>query len=130
MPSASKIKAVVVDDQLTMRNLVRSCLQQIGVLDVREYSGPQEALESLKVQPAHIVLSDFNMPGMDGLEFLRTVRADPSLKAMGFVLLTGRADAELVKRAVQFGANNYLAKPFTDAVLKQKLEQVFGPLTA
>jgi two-component system chemotaxis response regulator CheY len=129
MPSASKIKAVVVDDQLTMRNLVRSCLQQIGVLDVREYAGPQEALESLKAQPAHIVLSDFNMPGMDGLEFLRTVRADPTLKAMGFVLLTGRADAELVKRAAQFGANNYLAKPFTVATLKQKLEQVFGALT-
>jgi two-component system chemotaxis response regulator CheY len=130
MPSASKIKAVVVDDQLTMRTLVRSCLQQIGVLDVREYPGPQEALEGLKVQPAHIVLSDFNMPGMDGLEFLRSVRADPVLKSTGFVLLTGRADAELVKRAVQFGANNYLAKPFTVATLKQKLEQVFGPLTA
>jgi two-component system chemotaxis response regulator CheY len=129
MPSVSKIKAVVVDDQLTMRTLVRSCLQQIGILDVREYPSPQEALECLKVTPAHIILSDFNMPGMDGLEFLRTVRADPVLKSTGFVLLTGRADAELVKRAVQFGANNYLAKPFTVAVLKQKLEQVFGPLT-
>ena len=129
MPSASKIKAIVVDDQLTMRTLVRSCLQQIGVLDVREFPTPQEALESLKVQPAHIVLSDFNMPGMDGLEFLRAVRADAALKSVGFVLLTGRADAELVKRAIQFGANNYLAKPFTVAVLKQKLEQVFGPLS-
>ena len=69
------------------------------------------------------------MPGMDGLEFLRTVRSDPSMKTMGFILLTGRADADLVKRAVQFGANNYLAKPFTVAVLKQKLEQVFGALT-
>ncbi|HEY0281599.1 MAG TPA: response regulator [Rhizomicrobium sp.] len=129
MPSASKIKAVVVDDQLTMRALVRSCLNQIGVVDVREYAGAQEALPGLKAQPAHIVLSDFNMPGMDGLEFLRAVRADPALKSIGFVLLTGRADVELVKRAVQFGANNYLAKPFTVATLKQKLEQVFGPLT-
>jgi len=58
------------------------------------------------------------------------VRGDPVLKSTGFVLLTGRADADLVKRAVQFGVNNYLAKPFTVAVLKQKLEQIFGPLTA
>lgn len=129
MPSVSKIKAVVVDDQLTMRTLVRSCLQQIGLTDVREFAKPQEAIQSLKVQPAHIVLSDFNMPEMDGLEFLRAIRADPALKSTGFVLLTGRADVELVKRAVQFGANNYLAKPFTVATLKQKLEQVFGPLT-
>jgi len=130
MPSASKIKAIVVDDQLTMRTLVRSALQQIGIVDVREFPNPQEALEALKVQAAHIIFSDFNMPGMDGLEFLRTVRGDPVLKSTGFVLLTGRADADLVKRAVQFGVNNYLAKPFTVAVLKQKLEQIFGPLTA
>ncbi|MDE2184125.1 MAG: response regulator [Alphaproteobacteria bacterium] len=130
MPSAAKIKAVVVDDQLTMRTLVRSALQQIGVTDVREFPKAQEAIAAMKTQPAHIILSDFNMPEMDGLEFLRAVRADPTLKSTGFVLLTGRADVELVKRAVQFGANNYLAKPFTVAVLKQKLEQVFGPLTA
>lgn len=129
MPAASKIKAVVVDDQLTMRTLVRSSLQQIGVTDVREYSGPQEAINSLKAQTAHLILSDFNMPQMDGLQFLRAVRTDGQLKSLAFILLTGRADADLVKRAAQFGANNYLVKPFTVAALKEKLEQVFGPLT-
>ncbi len=129
MPSAAKIKAIVVDDQLTMRTLVRSCLQQIGLTDIREFPKAPEALSALKVQPAHIIFSDFNMPEMDGLEFLRSVRADPQLKSTGFVLLTGRADADLVKRAAQFGANNYLVKPFTVAVLKQKLEQIFGALT-
>jgi two-component system, chemotaxis family, chemotaxis protein CheY len=129
MPSAAKIKAVVVDDQLTMRTLVRSCLQQIGLTDIREFPKAPEALAALKVQPAHIIFSDFNMPEMDGLEFLRSVRADPQIKNCGFVLLTGRADADLVKRAAQFGANNYLVKPFTVAVLKQKLEQIFGALT-
>jgi two-component system, chemotaxis family, chemotaxis protein CheY len=69
------------------------------------------------------------MPEMDGLEFLRSIRSDPQLKSTGFILLTGRADVELVKRAAQFGANNYLVKPFTVAVLKQKLEQIFGSLT-
>ncbi|HUO02794.1 MAG TPA: response regulator [Rhizomicrobium sp.] len=129
MPAASKIKAVVVDDQLTMRTLVRSSLQQIGVTDVREYPGPQEAINSLKTQAAHLILSDFNMPQMDGLQFLRAVRTDGQLKGLAFILLTGRADADLVKRAAQFGANNYLVKPFTVAALKEKLEQVFGPLT-
>jgi two-component system, chemotaxis family, chemotaxis protein CheY len=129
MPAAAKIKAVVVDDQLTMRTLVRSCLQQIGLVDVREFPKAPEALAGLKSQPAHIVFSDFNMPEMDGLEFLRSIRSDPRLKSTGFVLLTGRADVELVKRAAQFGANNYLVKPFTVAVLKQKLEQIFGVLT-
>ena len=130
MPAAARIKAVVVDDQLTMRSLVRSALQQLGINDVREFAKPQDAISSLKTQAAHVVFSDFNMPEMDGLEFLRAVRSDPSLKSTGFILLTGRADTDLVKRAVQFGANNYLAKPFTIAVLKQKLEQVFGPLTS
>jgi len=129
MPSAAKIKAVVVDDQLTMRTLVRSCLQQIGLTDIREFPKAPEALSALKSAPAHIIFSDFNMPEMDGLEFLRSVRADPSLRSIGFVLLTGRADADLVKRAAQFGANNYLVQPFTGAVLKQKLEQIFGALT-
>lgn len=129
MPSAAKIKAVVVDDQLTMRTLVRSCLQQIGLTDIREFPKAPEALAALKVAPAHIIFSDFNMPEMDGLEFLRSVRTDPQLRSTGFVLLTGRADADLVKRAAQFGANNYLVKPFTVAVLKQKLEQIFGTLS-
>ncbi|MDR3528776.1 MAG: response regulator [Rhizomicrobium sp.] len=129
MPSPSKIKAIVVDDQLTMRTLVRSCLQQIGLTDIREFPKAPEALAALKAQPAHIIFSDFNMPEMDGLEFLRAVRADPTIKSTGFILLTGRADADLVKRAAQFGANNYLVKPFTVAVLKQKLEQIFGVLS-
>jgi two-component system chemotaxis response regulator CheY len=129
MPSAAKIKAVVVDDQLTMRTLVRSCLQQIGLTDIREFPKAPEALSALKAMPAHIIFSDFNMPEMDGIEFLRSVRTDPQLRSTGFVLLTGRADADLVKRAAQFGANNYLVKPFTVAVLKQKLEQIFGTLT-
>lgn len=129
MPAACKVKAVVVDDQLTMRTLVRTGLQQIGVTEIREYGSANEALQSLKAQPAHLILSDFNMPGMDGLEFLRQVRADPALKSMAFLLLTGRADKELVQRAAQFGVNNYVVKPFTVDGLRQKIEQVFGPLT-
>jgi two-component system chemotaxis response regulator CheY len=129
MPAAAKVKAIVVDDQMTMRSLVRTSLQQLGFVDIREFPSANEALTALRAAPAHIILSDFNMPGFDGLEFLRAVRADAGTKGTAFILLTGRADKDLVQRAVQFGANNYMVKPFTVAVLKQKLEQVFGPLT-
>lgn len=129
MPAAAKLTVMVVDDQLTMRSLVRASLQQIGVNDVREYPGGAEALEHLKVRPANVVISDYNMPGMDGLAFLRAIRAQPQYKSTAFILLTGRADKELVVQAVKSGANNYLVKPFTAAVLKQKIEQVVGALT-
>ena len=129
MPAAAKVKAVVVDDQMTIRSLVRTSLQQIGIVDVREFPSADDALPELKTLPPHLVFSDFNMPGMDGLEFLRQIRADAGLKSLAFILLTGRADKDLVQRAAQFGANNFLVKPFTVAAMKQKIEQVFGALT-
>jgi two-component system, chemotaxis family, chemotaxis protein CheY len=129
MPAAAKLMVGVVDDQLTMRSLVQTCLNQIGVTDVRLFAEGTEAFEKLKASPVHILISDFNMPGMDGLELLKAIRADAKFAKMAFVLLTGRADKELVQRAVQLGANNYLVKPFTAAQLKQKIEQVTGPLT-
>jgi two-component system chemotaxis response regulator CheY len=129
MPVAANVSVVVVDDQLSIRALVRAGLNSIGISQVREFGSAAEALGSLKAQPSHIVISDFNMPEMDGLEFLRALRADQKFKATAFILLTGRADKELVQRAVQFGANNYLVKPFTVATLKGKIEQVVGALT-
>ncbi|MDE2465017.1 MAG: response regulator [Alphaproteobacteria bacterium] len=128
MPTAAKLTVVVVDDQLTMRSLVRASLQQIGVNDVREYPGGAEALENLKFRPANVVISDYNMPDMNGMEFLKALRANPQYKSTAFILLTGRADRDLVVEAVKAGANNYLVKPFTAATLKQKIEQVVGAL--
>ncbi len=129
MPAAAKLSVIVVDDQLTMRSLVRASLQQIGVGDVREYPSGSEALQHLQSRPSHIVISDYNMPGMDGLQFLTAIRSQSELKSTVFILLTGRADKELVIRAVKLGANNYVVKPFTAAILKQKIEQVVGALT-
>jgi two-component system chemotaxis response regulator CheY len=128
MPAAAKLKVVVVDDQMTIRSLVRTSLQQIGINEIREYPSGTEALQGLKSDTSHLVISDFNMPGINGLDFLQAIRTDASLKSTAFILLTGRADKELVQRAAQLGANNFLVKPFTVANLKQKLEQVFGAL--
>lgn len=129
MPTASSITTLVVDDQLTMRSLIRNALTQIGFSEVREAADGEDALRSLIAKPAHLVISDFNMPKLDGLALLRAVRAHPPIKNTAFIMLTGRADVELVARARQFGVNNYLVKPFTTATLKEKIEQVFGALT-
>jgi two-component system chemotaxis response regulator CheY len=129
MPAASAISVLVVDDQMTIRTLVRSGLQQLGFKEIREAPDGEAALRMLLTQPTHLVISDYNMPKLDGLGLLRAVRAHPPFKSIAFIMLTGRADSDLVQRAVQFGVNNYLVKPFTVQVLKDKIEGVFGALT-
>jgi two-component system chemotaxis response regulator CheY len=129
MPAASSIKVLVVDDQQTIRSLVRAGLQQLGFQDINECSDGEDALRILLARPANLVISDFNMPKLDGLGLLRAIRAHPPLSKTAFIMLTGRADKELVQRAVQFGVNNYLVKPFTVATLQGKIEAVFGALT-
>jgi len=129
MPAASTISVLVVDDQLTMRSLIRNGLQQLGFTDIREASDGEEALRVLVQRPVRLVLSDYNMPKLDGLNLLRAIRSHPPTKGLAFIMLTGRADSELVQRAAQYGVNNYLVKPFTVAILRQKIEQVFGALT-
>ncbi len=129
MPAASALKVLVVDDQQTMRSLVRQGLNQLGVTDVREANDGEDGLRALLGSPAHLVITDFNMPKVDGLELLRAIRAHPPFKTTAVIMLTGRADRDLVQRAVQFGVNNYLSKPFTIGTLKEKIEGVFGELT-
>jgi two-component system chemotaxis response regulator CheY len=129
MPAAAAIKVLVVDDQLTMRALIRSALQEIGFRDIADANDGEEGFKALLQRPAHLVISDFNMPNMDGLGFLRAVRAHDATKKSAFIMLTGRADKELVQRAMQYGVNNYITKPFSPAQLRQKIQEVFGPLT-
>ena len=129
MPAASAIHTLIVDDQASMRALIRTSLQAIGCREFREAADGEIGLREAITSPVHLIISDFNMPNLDGLGLLRAVRAHPPTASTAFIMLTGRADRELVARAVQFGVNNYLVKPFTVAQLKEKLEGVFGPLT-
>ena len=129
MPAALGISIPIVDDQMTMRALVRNGLQQLGFAEFRESPDGEDALKQQITKPASLVISDFNMPKLDGLGLLRAIRAHPPVAKTAFIMLTGRADRELVQRAAQFGVNNYLVKPFTVATLKEKIEAVFGPLT-
>jgi two-component system chemotaxis response regulator CheY len=129
MPAANSISVLVVDDQQTIRSLVRTGLQQLGFSSLVEAPDGEEGLRHMLTKPAQLVISDFNMPKLDGLGLLRAIRAHPPISKSAFIMLTGRADRELVQRAVQFGVNNYLVKPFTVATLKEKIEAVFGTLT-
>ena len=129
MPTAVSIKTLIVDDQQTMRSLIRTSLHALGITQTREAPDGEEGLRALISAPCNLVITDFNMPKLDGLGLLRAIRAHPPTSKTAFIMLTGRADRELVQRAVQFGVNNYLVKPFTTAQLKEKLEGVFGPLT-
>lgn len=129
MPAASAIKTLIVDDQQTMRSLVRTSLHAIEINNTREVPDGEDALRALLAQPAQLVITDFNMPKLDGLGLLRAIRAHGPISKTAVIMLTGRADRDLVQRAVQFGVNNYLVKPFTTQTLKEKIEAVFGPLT-
>jgi two-component system chemotaxis response regulator CheY len=129
MPAASSLKVVIVDDQQTMRSLVRNGLEQLGFRNFAEAPDGEAALRQVISEPPSLVISDFNMPKLDGLGLLRAIRSHEPIRKTAFIMLTGRADKELVQRAVQYGVNNYLVKPFTVATLKGKIEAVFGPLT-
>ena len=129
MPKASQLQILVVDDQRSMRALVRSSLLQFGCARVNEAEDGVDALTKLAHMPAHLVISDLNMPRMDGLELLRNVRETDNLRDTAFIMLTSRGDGDLVRQAVALRVNNYLMKPFAMDTLKKKIESVLGPLT-
>ena len=129
MPQAASIACLIVDDQQTIRALVRAGLQSLGFTAMQEAPDGEEGLRHILARPYQLVISDFNMPKLDGLGLLRAIRSHPPIQKTAFIMLTGRADKELVQRAVQFGVNNYLVKPFTVQTLKEKIEAVFGALT-
>ena len=129
MPAASSLNVLIVDDQQTIRSLVRTGLQALGFASFTDAPDGEEGLRAMLVKPFQLVISDYNMPKLDGLGLLRAIRSHEPIRATPFIMLTGRADKDLVQRAVQFGVNNYLVKPFTVATLKEKIEAVFGALT-
>jgi two-component system chemotaxis response regulator CheY len=129
MPVAASMHVLIVDDQMSIRSLVRSSLAQLGIVNVSEAADGEEAMKSLLQRPVHLIISDYNMPNMDGMALLQAVRSHPPTRQTAFIMLTGRAERELVQQAVKFGVNNYLVKPFNVGVLKGKIEQVFGALT-
>ena len=129
MPNVAALKVLIVDDQKSVRQVTRMTLEEIGVRHIHEAENGVKAIDTATLQPLDLIISDYNMPEMDGLGLLRAVRGHPAARRVPFILVTGRGDKELVVKAAQAGANNYVVKPFTADILKQKIEQVIGKLT-
>ena len=128
MPLASVLKVMIADDQQTSRLLIRSALSDLGITNVAMAKDGEEALQMVMKSPVHLVVSDYHMPKMNGVELLRAVRAHGPTQKSAFFLLTGVEDKEFLQLAMSLKVNNYLKKPVSVPELKKKIEAVFGAL--
>ena len=123
-----QIKILIVDDFATMRKVIRNLLKQLGYENIAEAEDGVAALRTLRSQKIDLVVSDWNMPNMTGLELLKAVRADEELKATPFLMVTAEALQDNVIAAVKAGVNNYIVKPFTAEVLNEKIVKILEKL--
>lgn len=122
------ISILIVDDFPTMRRIVRSLLKELGFTNVEEAEDGQEGLAKLKTGAFEFVVTDWNMPNLDGLEMLKRIRADEALKHLPVLMVTAEAKKENIIAAAQAGASGYVVKPFTAATLEEKLNKIFDKL--
>ena len=125
-----KIKILVVDDFSTMRRIVKNLLKQLGFEHIDEAEDGEQAFSKLQNDNYGFMISDWNMPNMDGLELLKKVRSDPDLKELPVLMVTAEAEKEKVITAIQAGVNNYVVKPFTGEILKEKMDKIFEKINA
>ncbi len=128
MSLKEQLRVMVVDDMATSRGLITQALDEIGIKNYVTESDGVKANARLASTPVHLILSDYNMPGMDGLGLLKAVRTTPATQKLGFILVTGKPTPEIVAQAKQLGLNNMIKKPFTSASMKQCIESVVGKL--
>ncbi|MBF0537976.1 MAG: chemotaxis response regulator CheY [Nitrospirae bacterium] len=119
------MKILVVDDFSTMRRIVKNILKQLGFDKIEEAEDGEQAFTKLKNGAFDFLVTDWNMPNVSGLELLKRVRSDAKLKSMPVLMVTAEAEKEQVVEAVKAGVNNYVIKPFTADVLKEKIEKIF-----
>lgn len=120
-----KMKFLVVDDFSTMRRIVRNLLKELGFTNVDEAEDGMVALQKLSNAQFDFVVTDWNMPNMDGLTLLQTIRQTPQLKHLPVLMITAEAKKENIIAAAQAGASGYIVKPFTAGTLSEKLEKIF-----
>lgn len=119
------MKILIVDDFSTMRRIIKNLLRDLGFNNTVEADDGSTALPILKNGGIDFLVTDWNMPGMSGLELLQSVRADPGLAKLPVLMVTAEAKREQIILAAQAGVNGYVVKPFTAAVLKEKIEKIF-----
>ena len=122
----TSVKVLVVDDFATMRRIVKGVLKQLGFNDIIEAEDGDLALKELKKEKVGLIVSDWNMPNMTGLDLLKAVRGDDKLKSIPFLMVTAEAKKENITDALQNGVSNYIVKPFTAETLKEKIEKIFA----
>jgi two-component system chemotaxis response regulator CheY len=122
------IPILIVDDYKTMLRIIRNLLRQLEFQNVEEASDGASALQALEQQDFALVISDWNMEPMTGLQLLREVRKSPRLKHIPFIMITAESKTENVIAAKEAGVSNYIVKPFNAETLKAKLASVLGPL--
>jgi two-component system, chemotaxis family, chemotaxis protein CheY len=124
----SKIKFLVVDDFSTMRRIVRNLLKELGFTNVDEAEDGAVAWQKIQGTNFDFIITDWNMPNMDGLTLLQTIRGDTTYKTLPVLMITAEAKKENIIAAAQSGATGYIVKPFTAATLNEKLTKIFEKL--
>ena len=122
------MKILIVDDFSTMRRIVKNLLRDLGFNNTQEADDGLTALPMLKKGEFDFVVTDWNMPGMQGIDLLKHIRADAELKHLPVLMITAEAKREQIIEAAQAGVNGYIVKPFTAATLKEKLDKIFDRL--
>ncbi len=123
----TSMKVLVVDDFATMRRIVKNILTQLGFTNIVEADDGSTAIEVLKADNSvDMVISDWNMPKMTGLELLKAVRSDPELANMPFIMVTAEAQQENIIQAVKAKVSQYIVKPFTAETLGEKIDKIFS----
>ena len=128
MSLKDSLRVMIVDDMGVSRGLLIQAIEEMGIWKNQAENDGRVALTKLVADPVHLVLSDYNMPGMDGLELLQALRQNKATARIGFILVTGNPTPDLVSRGKTLGLNNIIKKPFSTASMKQCIESVVGRL--
>ncbi len=122
----AQLRILAVDDSATMRRIIVNTLKRAGFEDVVEATDGKDALAKLASESVNFIITDWNMPEMDGLSFVKTVRSDPALKDIPILMVTTRSVKDDIIEAMKAGVNNYIVKPFTPQTLKEKIDKIMA----
>jgi two-component system chemotaxis response regulator CheY len=128
MALKESLSVMVVDDMATSRGLIIMALEEMGIKKIDFRKDGTEALQTLVAKPVHLVVSDYNMPGLDGLGLLKSLRENRTTSRIGFILVSGRMTPQIMDAGKALGMNNYIQKPFSTPQLKACIQAVVGPL--
>ena len=126
MTDASEMKVMVVEDYEGMRMLIHRCLTGLGIPNVRLKPNADEALAALRTEHFDLIISDYQLGGLDGLQVLKSVRDNPATRNIQFIMLTGTDDRDIVREAMALGVSEYLTKPVEPRHLRETINRIFG----